>query len=135
MRALFILLALGSLGSVAHAMPDDVARVYGMLESSRLDEAAPLVDRLRKDPSVYPFVAGAWAYYHGDYTAAADTLDSALSSQVLDPELVAEAKQLRDLARNDATVIKGFVHRRSAHFDVAVAPGGDEVLIGPALDT
>ena len=132
MRALTILLALCG---VAHAVPDEMARVYGLLESSRLDEAAPLVDRLRRDASVYPFAAGAWAYYHGDYAAAADTLETALAAGVLDPQLVGEARQMRDLARNNAAVIKGFVHRRSAHFDLAVAPGLDETLLGPALDT
>ena len=136
-RALLVVSILGAglgMARSAFASPDDAEKIYALLEASRLDDAAPLVEKQRLAPGSGPFIVGAYAFYRGAYAEAAQTLDTALSADAILPQMVNEAKMLRDLARSTEQVTHGFVEKRSAHFAMKVAPGKDEVLLVPALD-
>ncbi len=132
-RAVLVMFFLGMARS-AIANPDDAEKIYGLLEASRLDDAAPLVEKQSLAPGIGPFVVGAYDFYRGAYAEAIQTLDTALSADAILPQMVKEAKMLRDLARATEQVTHGFVEKRSPHFAMKVAPGKDEVLLVPALD-
>jgi hypothetical protein len=118
---------------LAYAGGDDIGKALFLLEASRLAEAKPIVDANRDRPGVGPFLAGEYDFYRGAYADAARELEEATKGG-LDPRLLSEANQTRDLARADDAVTHGFVTKRSAHFEIKVAPGKDEVLIAPALE-
>jgi len=130
-RALPLLLLLG-LATRARAAPDEVGTVLELLEASRLEEAAPLVERHRAEPGLGAFVAGAYDFYRGAYPEAADGLERALASGTLD-RMSGEATAFRDLALATAEVTRGFLSKRSAHFEIKVGPK-DELLMEPALE-
>ena len=134
MKRVAILVLLVLARSAVAAPPDEAAKVYALLESSRLGEAQVIVDKQRLTPGVGPFVVGAYDFYRGAYAEAAQTLDAALSADAIEPELVTEARSMRDLARATDEVTHGFVEKRSAHFALKVAAGKDEVLVEPALE-
>ncbi len=131
MRLAILALVLVS-ARVANAAPDPSARLFDLLESSRLEEARALVDAERDRGGLGPLLIGAYDFYRGAYAEATHGLDAGLAS--LEPRFVTEAKSLRELAHAVDEVTHGFVARRSEHFEIKVAAGKDELLAEPALD-
>lgn len=115
----------------------DAARAARLLDEARLDDAAALVaDLHQRAPQVAEvrWLRARLAFLAGDYAAAVATLDGLAATEV-DGEVGA----LRTLATRTRDLTAGFVKRDSAggHFELAHAPGVDEVLVdlaGDALD-
>jgi tetratricopeptide (TPR) repeat protein len=116
----------------AHASPETIGKVLGLLEASRLDEARPLIDG--EHGVARELLGGAYDFHAGAYAQAATRLKQAAESGELDARLAAEARDLAALAQSTDEVTKGFVARRSEHFEIKVAPGKDELLAEPALE-
>jgi tetratricopeptide (TPR) repeat protein len=133
MRALAAIALVCALVGPAAAGPETVLKVMNLLEASRLDEAGPLIEAER-GKGMSAFLRGARDLYAGRYAEAADSLGRAIDSGELDPRLAPEAAAMRELAQHTGEVTKGFVARRSAHFEIKVAPGKDELLAEPALE-
>jgi hypothetical protein len=129
----WLVVALLSLPSLASAAPDSETKVMSLLESSRLEDARPLVDA--EHGAVKDVLAGAYDFYDGAYAKAIEEFDRALASGELDAHLAGGANELRELAKRTFEVTQGFVARRSEHFEIKVAPGQDELLAEPALET
>jgi len=135
MRRLFIAVVVicASVGT-AHAGAENIGKVFDLLESSRLDEAKLLVDTENDRAGLGPLLAGAYALYNGEYAESQRALQRAIDSGTLEGNLLAEATELQKLAAATDSVTKGFVSRRSAHFEIKLSPAEDELLAAPALE-
>jgi tetratricopeptide (TPR) repeat protein len=133
MRALLVIaIACALVRPVAGLEP--AAKVMNLLEASRLDEAVPLVEAERGKAGLGAFLRGAQALYAGRYAEAAEALGHAIRSGELEAHLLPEAAAMRELAQHTEEVTRDFVARRSAHFEIKVARGKDELLAEPALE-
>lgn len=120
-----------------HTLSGDANRAAKLLGEARIDEARPviaeLVQRAPDAPDVR-WLEAQLAFLDGDYAKAVTRLDG-----VADDEVGGEVGATRVLATRSRDLTATFVHRRSpaGHFDLAHAPGVDEVLVdlaGEALD-
>ena len=120
-----------------HTLSGDATKAAKLLGEARLDEARPLIAELARRAGDAPdvrWLQAQLAFLDGDYAGAVARLDG-----VADAEVGGEVGVTRGLATRSRDLTAGFVHRRSpaGHFDLAFAPGADEVLVdlaGEALD-
>ena len=133
MRPLVVALVLFA-STTAHAGPESIGKVFELLEASQLGEAKAIVDGEQSRAGLGPLLAGAYALYDGAYSDAQHALERAIDSGTLEGRLLAEATELKNLAQATDGVTKGFVSRRSEHFEIKLAPAEAELLAAPALE-
>ncbi len=127
-----VLIALIVLIAPAVAVADG-SQVLSLLDATRIDEAAELLEKLPEQDPWLPWARTYMQFHRGDYAAARKSLPPAGS----DPEREARLPSLRTRVEQAWEATVGMLSRSEGHFVYRFAPGVDAVLpeyASPALE-